>query len=892
MWHYVTAGGIGYSLRIDWASIRSNQLSRLMKSLTTVVPDQRLRWRPGSGLLLAWLLCCWLLPPLAPLAAGQTDVIVVDDSSTALALPGPLPTALDDPTLPIGAWLQRPFTPDLYGISLQPGPDTYWHRLQLEGRFGDTKPRDWHLVADTHLLRHLEFYLFDGDQLILHQRAGLLDAVDRAGRYSGIHLDFSLRQNQTLTLLIRKQNNGPAILPLTLYSEAAFAVQQRNQYLFWGGVITVLLALALYNALVYAMQPGPAYLWYLAFHVTTFLYFSGIHGFGFLLWPDWLQLYLAQHIMTLNFLVIWLVTRFANVFLNAKKNAPWHHRHLRWFGYLCWPGIVASHVVPEYGMIPVFSVVQVAGSVFGISMAVVALRNHYRPAVFFLVSWLFTVAGGAVGMATFTSVLPATFFTLHGFLFGAMAELMLLSLALADRIRFMEDQMLAKAFEDPLTGAPNFSFFRNRFSDQLEAIQQRHSHLYLLVLDLQGFRELVGLLGPEVLGQAYRNHVDRMTDFIRNQRWAVPIRTLQGEAVFFISLPGGQEMMLADARSAGDDSIQQIMQELHELSDQAIAVSGINSKIGFRIGCAAFHPQSSTIFECFRQAQVALLTAQRNRQSAALYSNEQDSFIKHRLSVLSELRQAIAREQLSIYIQPQLRVRDQLLVGGEVLVRWHHDRDGYISPGVFIPLAEQSQLIFDITRQVLLQSCQWLQRQQSLPQDFHLSVNLSALDINDRRLLPFIEYCMTEYHVDRRRILFEVTESAVMDDPERFLGVIRQLHELGFKIAIDDFGTGYSSMSYLQQMNADEIKIDIRFVRNIHLSPTNQNIVKAIVQLARATHAYTVAEGIETEAELNMLRALECDIAQGFLWSAAVPAEEFSQRFLAGSRPVNLQQSS
>ncbi|HEX4939682.1 MAG TPA: EAL domain-containing protein, partial [Candidatus Kapabacteria bacterium] len=292
------------------------------------------------------------------------------------------------------------------------------------------------------------------------------------------------------------------------------------------------------------------------------------------------------------------------------------------------------------------------------------------------------------------------------------------------------------------------------------------------------------------------------------------------------------------------------------------------------------------------QPQVALLTAQRNRQSAALYSNEQDSFIKHRLSVLSELRQAIAREQLSIYIQPQLRVRDQLLVGGEVLVRWHHDRDGYISPGVFIPLAEQSQLIFDITRQVLLQSCQWLQRQQSLPQDFHLSVNLSALDINDRRLLPFIEYCMTEYHVDRRRILFEVTESAVMDDPERFLGVIRQLHELGFKIAIDDFGTGYSSMSYLQQMNADEIKIDIRFVRNIHLSPTNQNIVKAIVQLARATHAYTVAEGIETEAELNMLRALECNIAQGFLWSAAVPAEEFSQRFLAGSRPVNLQQSS
>ncbi|HVK99706.1 MAG TPA: EAL domain-containing protein [Dongiaceae bacterium] len=844
-------------------------------------------WRPAPALLLIWLVCAWILAPAAN--AQPEGWFGVDDTLSALALPGPLPTAPAEVELPAPAWLERPFSTALYQDSLRPGDQAFWHRLTLEGRFSDPAPRALHLAAEVHLLRHLEFYLFDGTQLIQHQRAGLLDEVDRSGRYTGIHLDFTLRQGQQLTLLIRKQNDGPAILPLTLYNQTAFAQQQRNQYLFWGGIIAMLLALGLYNALVYAMQPGPAYLWYLAFHVTTFLYFSGIHGYGFLIWPNWLQLYLAQHIMTLNFLVIWLVTRFADVFLNASKNAPWHHRYVPWFSWVCWPGIVASHLVPEYAMIPVFSVVQLAGSAFGISMAVVALRNRYRPAVFFLVSWICTVTGGAVGMATFTSMLPPNFFTLHGFLFGAMAELLLLSLALADRIRFMEDQMLAKAFQDPLTGAPNFSFFRNRFADQMETIRHRHAHLYLLVLDLQGFRELVGLLGPEVLDQAYRNHVERMTEYIRSQSWAVPIHTPQGKPGFFISLPGGQEMMLADATTAGDDSIQSIMQELHTLSEEAIAVSGINSKIGFRIGCAAFRPQSHSIFECFRQAQVALLTAQRNRQSTALYSNEQDRFIKHRLSLLSELRQAIAGEQLSIYIQPQFRVRDQILVGGEVLVRWIHPRDGYISPGVFIPLAEQSQLIFDITRQVLAHTCRWLQQQTNLPADFHLSVNLSALDINDRRLLPLIEECITTYKIERHRILFEVTESAVMDDPERFLGVIRQLHDLGFKIAIDDFGTGYSSMAYLQQMNADEIKIDIRFVRDIHHSTTNQNIVKAIVQLARATSAYTVAEGIETEAELNMLRALECDIAQGFLWSAALPANEFSERFLGNPRAANLQ---
>src|SRR5690606_14465743 len=254
---------------------------------------------------------------------------------------------------------------------------------------------------------------------------------------------------------------------------------------------------------------------------------------------------------------------------------------------------------------------------------------------------------------------------------------------------------------------------------------------------------------------------------------------------------------------------------------------------------------------------------------------------------LSDLRQALTDDELSIHIQPQINMKDHQLVGGEVLVRWQHPRDGFISPAIFIPLAEQSQLMFDITRQVLQRTCQWLQQQSTLPDNFQLSVNLSALDINDNRLLPLIRHCIQAYRIPPQRLLFEVTESAVMDDPERFLGVIRSLHEMGFRIAIDDFGTGYSSMTYLQRMNADEIKIDMCFVRNIDQSETNRNIVKAIVQLARATGAYTVAEGIETEAERAALQALQCEIAQGYLWSAPLPAAQFAERYLQSSHPLH-----
>jgi EAL domain-containing protein (putative c-di-GMP-specific phosphodiesterase class I)/GGDEF domain-containing protein len=836
---------------------------------------------------LFWALQCGTVYAAEPTGASP---IMLSSDVVSLSIDRHLPSAREDTPHPPQHWLQQPFDQSLYADSIRPNANAYWHRIQFQGRFSDEQPHRFHLVLNNHILPYLTFYLFDGSRLIKSLPAGLRNSQHDSS-YSGIHLNFDIQHNQVLTLLIRKQSPGPAIMPLSIFSEAGFARQQKRQYLFWGAVLAVLLALALYNALIYAMHPGSAYLWYLTFHCTTFLYFSGLHGYGFLIWPDAMQTYLAQHIMTLNFVLLWLVLRFANVFLDARHNTPWHFRYLNAFTWLCLPAAVVSLWLPDYILIPYFSALQAAGSVFGISMALVALRNGFRPARYFLLSWIFTMIGAAVGMATFTAILPANVVTLHGFLLGSLCELMLLSVALADRIKFTENTALAKAYIDPQTNSLNFSFFTNKFPEQLEELQQRHPSLSLLLIDLRGFRELMGLLGPDVYKLAYQRHAERTIGLLKQRPWAVPIKNLLLKDSYYMTLPSGQGLMLVDPGDANPDSVRPIIEELLALSEQALEVNGFSSKIGFLIGCAPFKPHQHSIFECFRQAQVALLSAQRTGLSMEIYSQQQDNFIKQQLSMLSELRQAIAGQQLTIYIQPQYRMQDQRVIGGEVLVRWIHPQQGFISPAVFIPLAEQSQLIFDITRQVLEQACAWLQAQSqaqppNLPADFHLSVNLSAVDINDNRLLPLVEYCMHEYQINPGQLLFEVTESAVMDDPERFLLVIQQLHKMGFKVAIDDFGTGYSSMAYLQQMNADEIKIDMAFVRNIHQSPTNQNIVKAIVQLARASNAYTVAEGIESDQELQMLKTLDCDVAQGFFWSAPVPAGEFVERF-STTRPAH-----
>lgn len=832
--------------------------------------------RARAAIRTVW--CCLLVLVAAWIAPVHAWPLLVTDATATVSVPAPLPTLREDTPLAAETALQQAFTTAPYAASIQPSPHYYWYRLDIQAQLGDSGPRRFYLSTDTHILRHLDFYIFRGDTLIQQQRNGLLDSAPVAD-YTGIYLTLDLQANDQVTVLIRKQNDGPGILPLRLLSETAFAAEQQRLFMVWGAIVAVLLVLALYNALIYAMHPGPAYFWYLCFHSITFCYFSGIHGYGFWLWPDEVQRWLAQNVMPMNFLLLWLVLQFANTFLDARRHAPWHHRLLPWFSALCLPGAAIALWLPEYQVIPAFSVLQIVGTLFCLSMGVTALRNGFRPAVFFLLSWIFTGAGAGIGMATFIGLVPAHFLTMHAFVVGSVAELITLSVALADRIKFMENKALAQAFIDPQTNAPNFSFFKNKFPEQLNELQQRHPHLFLLVLDLHGFRELVGLLGPDVLKQAYDRHVERTVHLLQQRPWAVPVRTLQGKDAFFMSLPGGQEMLLVSTRDPVERSVEPMIRELLKLADEAITVNDINSKIGFRIGCAAFRPQQHSIFECFRQAQIALLTAHRNKRPYEIFAGDQDIFIKHRLSLLSDLRLAIAEEALTIYIQPQIRLRDGALVGGEVLVRWQHPTEGFVSPSVFIPLAEQSQLIFDITRQVLQKTCSWLQ-QHTLPDDFHLSVNLSALDISDSRLLSLIRHCVHAYNVPPHRLLFEVTESAVLDDPERFLDVIQALHDMGFKIAIDDFGTGYSSMSYLQQMNADEIKIDIRFVRDIHASETNQNIVKAIVQLARATGAYTVAEGIETEAELAVLRALNCELAQGYLWSPALPAPVFVESYL------------
>lgn len=806
------------------------------------------------------------------------------DDRPHIQLRQPLPTLINYQQLekPADFWLTQEYSTDQFLRSTQPSPLTSWHKLEITGKFNSPYSQKRIISIESHILRHLNIYLFDNDKLIKKTELGLLDRVNSANTpFNGTHFQFYIQNNQHLTLLIEKQNNGPAILPMSIYSEDGFNHFTRFQNFFWASIISILISLAIYNVFVYAMYPSSAYLWYLVFHFCAFFYFAGLNGFGFLFLPQAIQTWIAQNIMFLNFALIFLSINFANIFLQSKDNAQWHYRYMLHFRVVSILGGLASLIFTEYEMMSFFIVYQFLASVYGFSMGIIALKNGFSPAKYFLLSWAFTLIGGAIGMATAVNSIAINFITLHAFLFGTILELFLLSIALASRIKHMENNLLNQLYYYPDTNIANFGYLKSKLPEHIKDIKHNHSNPVFVLANMQGFREIVSLYGPNVLTRLYRTHTDRINHFLSTKPWTIAFPMPIGKPTYIIGLPGEQILFMLDIPH--DDielALDKILNNIIKEAEHVFNSKQLTSTIKFTLACTVIG--DNDIQEAFRQTQVALLSSNKENKKWQLYKESQDKAISQRISMIHELQMAINQNDLSIYAQPQVNLNDDTIIGCEILLRWNHPDQGSISPARFIPLAEQSGLIFQITQLVFLKSCSWLAQSKNkgiLHDDFTISINLSALDMAEKSLISFISDCLNLFKLDAKYFILEVTESAVMDNPNLFLDTINQLKALGFKISIDDFGTGYSSMLYLKNIEPYEIKIDMAFIRNIHLNKRKENIVKAIVQLAHSSHAIIVAEGVQNKEELDFITSLQCDIAQGYLWCPAIPLHEFEHQY-------------
>lgn len=287
-----------------------------------------------------------------------------------------------------------------------------------------------------------------------------------------------------------------------------------------------------------------------------------------------------------------------------------------------------------------------------------------------------------------------------------------------------------------------------------------------------------------------------------------------------------------------------------------------------------------------RCADVAMYVAKRNRGEFAVYNSEEDKHNPDRLELLQDLRTAIQEQTISVAFQPKLDLRSNMITGVEALARWTHPVRGVIPPYEFIPVLEHTGLIKPFTLQMLdmaLSHCK-----QCLEKGYRLSVavNLSMHNLRDESLPRQIGELLSRYQLDREFLTLEITESAIMHEPERSLDILRALDDMGVYLSIDDFGTGYSSLSYLKRLPVKQLKIDRSFVSDMISDRDDAMIVRSTIDLAHNLGLSTVAEGVESDQILERLKGMECDIAQGYLISRPLSRDDFLSYLDAGEWDV------
>ncbi len=428
--------------------------------------------------------------------------------------------------------------------------------------------------------------------------------------------------------------------------------------------------------------------------------------------------------------------------------------------------------------------------------------------------------------------------------------------------RLHEKAIEYQATHDMLTGLPNRTLFLDRLTHALQRAERHKGKLAVMFVDLDKFKNVNDALGHSVGDELLRQVAGTLRQCVRE--FDTVARLGGDEFVLLLDYP------LADATPA------MVAERIGCRLGQPVELAGQQHVVTSSIGISVFPADGARAEALLRQADIAMYRAKESgRNRYQFFTREMQSRLDARLALEQGLLRAVQRDEFVLHFQPQIELSSGRIIGMEALLRWQSPDLGLVPPLQFIPVAEESNLIVVIGRWVIEKACATLRAWQDAGVPVvPVAINVAASQFSHQDLEQVVSQMLCQYRIEPGLLELELTESLSMDDPEATIALMQRLKQAGVAMSIDDFGTGYSNLSYLKRFPIDKLKIDQSFTRGLTSNPEDHSIVTAVIRLAHSLGLRAIAEGVETQAQLDLLAGLGCDQIQGYLFSRPLPEQD------------------
>lgn len=814
-----------------------------------------------------------------PINAGSL-VGIYEDPTGALTLS-------DIQKTPNEAW----FTSKLGTPNFSYTPSVYWFKGQVKNT--DFRTLNGLIEIANPLLDDIEYYFIVDKKVDLYFVSGSKHPFkDRSLPHRNFLFPFSLSEKTTGDFYIRVKSKSSLQVPILVAPEFKFFEHDQLDLTGKSAYYGMMIIIVLFNLFLYFSLREPVYLFYVLFITGFALQQFSIHGFMTAnIFPSYpiIQEYSVLFFMPFT---IFFAVMFTQYFLKLSQTAPRISKLYQFYAVAC--VLIAVGVFTlDYAIVGrTVALTTVIVSLSCVLLGPYLWMKGYTIARFYSVAWICVAGGTGLLALNKLGFIPRTAFTENGLLFGSAAEAILLSLALADRLnmerkqryhaqknalketqnrKIAEERLVYTALHHAVTGMPNRIHFETWFDNNITPESHRHFFAFGLI-HLNRFHEINQTLGHSLADGLFTKIASQINGVMMQHDEFIPLETSKNNT-FYCTIVEGVYIGFALDLSTGENpnlSIKALLNSLNEPIDYQDMLIDVGASGGWAIYDNDVESPATLI----RNALIAIDIGCTNNTEITQYSHAINPYSSRRLALVGELRNALENNKLELYFQPQLSLKTNKATSMEALLRWFHPEHGPIPPDEFIVIAEQSGIINPLTEWVLNEALSKIAILNGMGITQHVAINISAVNLRDVLFPNMVLSLLQKHNVESTHLVLEVTETAMMHDPELALSVLHDLSNLGVRLSIDDFGTGHSSLAYIKRLPVQEIKIDRSFVMEMNHSKDDNIIVKTTVNMCHDLGLEVVAEGVESLDIQKSLEAMGCDYIQGYGLSHPLPFDK------------------